>query len=119
MPSTKGEDVRADAGVEERDLEGALGDCTMLADELVHPRLGDAALTGVVDVEPVGMTGRLTVEEHREADRAARSRRREDQVEVARLEAVRDRAAGRFQRRGLPTHRPLARERPVVEREPV
>ena len=44
-----------------------------------------------------GVAGRLTVEAHGEADRRARGRRRKDEVEVARLEAVRDRAGGRFE----------------------
>src|SRR3954453_20975902 len=97
----EGEDVRAHARVEERDLEGALGGAATLADELVHPRLIDGAFAEHVDVESVVVPGRLTVEEHGETNRRARGRRREDQVEVARLEAERDRAAGGAERGGL------------------
>ena len=48
--SAEGEDVRAGAGLEERDLEGALAGAA-LADELVHPRLGQRAFAGLVDVK--------------------------------------------------------------------
>src|SRR3954452_19819811 len=78
----EGEDVRAPARVEERDLEGALGGAATLADELVHPRLVDGALAELIYVEAVVEAGRLTVEEHGEADGGVRGRRREDQVEV-------------------------------------
>src|SRR4051794_20760777 len=87
----EGEDVRAHARVEERDLEGARGDGPVLADELIHPRTVDGALAELVDVEAVGVPGWFAVEEHYEADQGARGRRREDQVEVACLEAERDR----------------------------
>ena len=96
-----------------------LADALPLADELVHPRLGDGALAGLVDVEAAGITRRLTVEAHGEADRRTRGGRREDQVEIARLEAVRDRAGGRFEDGGLLADRPFAGERPLIEREPV
>src|SRR4051794_36954061 len=88
--SAKGEDVCARAGVEEHDLERARGDRAGLADELVHARLGQRALPGLVDVEAVGVAGRPTIEPHDKGDWSARVWRREDQVEVARLEAVRD-----------------------------
>src|SRR4051794_29126078 len=84
---TEGEDVRAHAPLEERDLKGARGDGPVLADELVHPRTVDGALAELVDVEAVGVPGCFAIEEHGEADRGARGRRREDQVEVACLEA--------------------------------
>src|SRR3954471_12002447 len=111
------EDVRAHARSEERNLEGALGDGAGLEDELVHPRLGNDALAGLVDVDAVGITRRLTVEPQGEANRGSRRRRREDQVEVARLEAVRDRTGGRLEHGVLLAHRPRAAEGPVVERE--
>jgi hypothetical protein len=43
--------VRARARVEKGDLEVALGDRASLPDELVHLRLGDDALPGLVGVE--------------------------------------------------------------------
>src|SRR6185312_1413983 len=80
-PSAEGEDVGAHARVEERDLEGALGVDPRLADELVHPRLGDRARARPVDVQAVGLAGGPAVELHREADRVAGGRRREDEVD--------------------------------------
>ena len=92
-PLSKGEDVRAHARFRERDLEGAVGGAAGVADELVHPRLVEGAFAGRVDVEAVVVTGPLTVEAHGEADRLDGGWRREDQVEVARLEA--ERGSGR------------------------
>src|SRR5215211_7468182 len=117
--SAEGEDVRAHARFEEGDLEGPPADGPALADELVHPRLGDGALPGLVDVDAVSITRSLAVEAHGEGDRVARGGRREDEIEVARLEAVRDRAGGRFEHGGLLLYGPAAGERPLVERQPV
>ena len=71
----------------------------------------------LVDVEAVVVAGRLAVEEHGEADRGARGRRREDEVEVARVEAERDRAAGGAEDGGLLLDGPVAGQRPVIERQ--
>jgi hypothetical protein len=51
-------DARARQGrVEERHLEGVRRDRVLPADELIHPRLGDGALAGLLDVEEdVGIT---------------------------------------------------------------
>src|SRR5204863_362065 len=77
------------------------------------------ATGGTVRKRRIESRDELTAQEHGEAGRGARGRRCEDQVEVARLEAVRDRTGGRFEHGGLLAHGPLAGERPVVEREPV
>src|SRR5215204_4691458 len=65
--SSEGEDVRADAGIVERDLERPLA--AGGADQLVHPRLVDGAVTALADVEPAAAAGRLAVEPHGEARR--------------------------------------------------
>src|SRR3954467_14549063 len=54
------------AGVEEGDLERALGDRALLADELVQPRLGHRAGALVVDVVPVVGARRQSVDAHAE-----------------------------------------------------
>src|SRR3954470_9821816 len=113
----EGEDVRAHARVVERDLEGALGGAAALADELVHPRLIDGALAELIYVEAVVEPRRLTVEEHGEADRGARGRRGEDQVEVARVETERNRAARGVVGGRLILDGPVAGHRPVIERQ--
>src|SRR5262245_52535329 len=113
----EGEHVGAHAGVEERELERPLADRPALADELVHPRLVDRALARLVDVEPVIVAGRTAVEERPEAGSAVA--RRQDQVEVAALEAVGDRPGCRVELGGLRIDGPLAPERPRVEPQPV
>src|SRR3954470_14429012 len=69
--SAESEDVRACAWVEERDLEGARGARAVLSDELIHAGLGQRAVSGLVDVETVGVPGRPAVEAYAEADRRA------------------------------------------------
>src|SRR4051794_2185335 len=116
--SAEGEDVGACARVEEPDLEGPRADGPALAHELVHPWFGDDALARLVDVEAVVVAGRLAVEQDGEPHGAAAARRRQDQVEVAGLEAVGDRSGGSAEDRGLFVDRPPALERPLVERQP-
>src|SRR4051812_41192743 len=86
--SAEREHVGARARVEEPDLEGPRAHAPALTHELVHPWFGDDAFARLVDVEPVVLAGRLAVEEDGEPHGATAARRREDQVEVAALEAV-------------------------------
>src|SRR6478672_2098984 len=74
------EDVGPDAGVEERDLEGAVGAGVGLADELVEPRLVHGAGSRLVDVAAVSRARGLPVEAHLEADGGAGRRRGQDEV---------------------------------------
>ena len=60
----EGECVGLDAGIEEGDLEGAVGDGAGLADELVEPLFGHRSTALVVDIGPVRRTRRLSVDEH-------------------------------------------------------
>ena len=53
-----------DPGIEEGDLDGAVGDGVGLANELVQPLFGHRALALVVHVGPVRRTRRLPVKEH-------------------------------------------------------
>jgi hypothetical protein len=55
------EGVGLDAGVEECDLEGVLGDLFGLADELVQPLSGGSAVALAVKVGPMRRSRRLTV----------------------------------------------------------
>src|SRR5215217_1747764 len=99
--SAEGEHVGARARVEEPDLEGPRADGPPLTHELVHAWLGDDALARLFDVEPVVVAGRLAVEQEGEPHGATAARRRQDQIEVAALEAVGDRSGGRIEDRGL------------------
>src|SRR3954466_15877820 len=80
--SAEGEDVRACAWVEERDLEGARGARAVLSDELIHAGLGQRAAPGLVDVGPGGPPGRPAVEASAKAARRPPRRRFQDQIEV-------------------------------------
>src|SRR4051794_3686533 len=118
--SAEGEHVGPHARVDERALEGALaGAVGLLTDQLVHPRFGDRPFAGLVDVDAVVATRRPAVEAYDEADRRARGRRREDQVQIARLEAVRDRTPGHIEHGGLFADRPRAVQPPLIERQGV
>src|SRR5512132_4096185 len=57
----EGEGVGLDTGVEEGDLQGAVGDRAGLAQELVQPRLGEGAVALLVEVGAVGGTRGLVV----------------------------------------------------------
>src|SRR4051794_9584073 len=101
----EGEDVGADGG-EEGDLDGLRTGRVAPADELVHARLGHPPGTGRVDVQAVIVAGWLAVEAHREAQGAVR--RRHDEVDVAALEAIRDRPRRRAEHHGLLAGDPVA-----------
>src|SRR5262245_15437824 len=80
--SSEREHVGLDAGVEELDLEQPVADRRRLADQLVHPRVVGGAVAGLVDVDAMGVPGRLAVEADREAHRRASRRRAHHQVQV-------------------------------------
>src|SRR5690242_18034447 len=61
-PSPEGEGVDLHTGIEEGDVEGALGDASLLADDLVEPLLLDDTTPSVVHVASVTGTGRLSVD---------------------------------------------------------
>ena len=63
----EGKRIGFNAGVEERDLKGVLGDGTMLADELVQPRFEDGAVAIAVKVSAIGSARRVPVEEYLES----------------------------------------------------
>src|SRR3954451_15825018 len=75
--SAEREDVGAHAGPGEADLERPLADRPALADELVHPGLGDGAVAGLAGVEPAVDAGRRAVEADGEVHGATGRGRRE------------------------------------------
>jgi hypothetical protein len=74
---------------------------------------GSVAL--LVHVEPMRVTGRLSVDEHAERHGPARLTRPQDEVDVAGVEAEGDSPIGPVQRARPPLDRPVAGERPLVE----
>src|SRR5215471_15305206 len=91
----EGEAVGLGAGVEEGDLEGAVGDGAGLADELVGPLLCEGAVAVGAGVGPVRLAGWLTLDADAEPLGRSRCRRSHDEVEVAGVEAVGDLPARR------------------------
>ncbi len=111
----EGERVGLSARVGKGDFEGALGDRSRLADELVQPWLGDHAVPLGIHVDTVPGAGRLPVEAHLEPDRVGAPGRSHDHVQVAGMEAAGDLAAPGVQRDRLFAHRPVAGQGPLVE----
>src|SRR5262249_32450993 len=107
---------RGRAGIEDLDLEQPVGDGTGLPDELVEPWLHDNAVPVGVDVETVRVARRGSVETHAELRRTGRGRH-EDQMEIARVEAVRDAPVRRVAHRFFPADGPAPLERPLVDAE--
>src|SRR5262249_39177275 len=104
-----------DAGVEERDLAGAIGNRPALPDELVEPLLDDGAVALIVGVAAVGLVWRLAVDQGAEPDRCSRCRRSHHQVEVAGVEAVGDLVAAGLRCPRLFGHGPITGQGPMVE----
>src|SRR5215211_4806273 len=115
----EGEGVGLDAWVEEGDLEGAVAYGAGLADELVQAWFGDGAVALIVDVGSVGGTHGLAVQVHAEPHRCPWGSRSHDQVQVAGVEAVGDAPVGLVEHDRLPPDRPVTREGPVVEPQPL
>ena len=104
-----------DAGVEEGDLVGAVGDGAGMADELVQPLVAHRSMALVVNIGPVRRTWRMPFEEHAESHGGAQHCRAHDQVKFAGVEAVRDLPAGLVQRGGLFLQRPVSGQGPVID----
>src|SRR5437773_12025634 len=92
--SAEGEHVALDSGLEESDLEGAFRYRSRLPDQLIQPLAHHRAVALFVDVEPVRLPGRLTVDEHAERNGGPWRPWTQDEVDVARVEAERDPPAG-------------------------
>ena len=67
------ERIGLNAGIEELDLEVSIDDATGLANQLIHALFNRHAVAALVDVEAMRGRGRLAVERHAKADRAAGS----------------------------------------------
>ena len=69
----------------------------------------------VVDVSSVGRARRLSIDQHAKSHGGSRRRRAHDEMKIAGVKAVRDAAIGLVQRGGIPLHRPIAGQRPIVQ----
>ena len=111
----EGERVGLDLGVEEGDLEGAVGNGTGLPEKLVQPLFGHRSVTLVVHIDPMCRAWWLSVEKHAESYGCVPYCRAHDQVEVAGVEAVANLPVGLVQRGSLFAYRPVPGQGPVIE----
>src|SRR5207249_10481138 len=107
IPLPEGERVGLYTGVEEHDLVRTVGDGARLTNQLIEPLVVDRAVALVVDVESASSARRLSVDEGAKPDGGSSLGRAHDEIEIACVEAVRDRPVGFVQPRGLSSHRPL------------
>src|ERR687885_2485571 len=110
--SAEGEREGLNARIEELDLEVAVGDGTRLADQLIQPLLGHRAAALGVDVAAVRLARRSPVEPHAKAHGGASRGRSQDEVQIARMKAIRDPAVGLVQHGWLLLHGPVTHQRP-------
>src|SRR6266542_2570786 len=103
----EGEHVSLDARLEEGDLEGAVRDRSRLPDQLIQPLVHHRAVALFVNVEPVRVPGRPSVDEHAERNGGPWRPWTQDQVDVARVEAERDPPAGFVQHARASLDRPV------------
>jgi len=104
----EGKRVNLDAGIEEDDLEGSLGDGATLADKVVKLWLSGSAVAEAVHMSSVRSPRRPSVEVHAKSHGRTWRCRSHNQVQVAGVEAVGDSPLGLVKDRGLHPHRPLA-----------
>src|SRR5262245_33491653 len=117
-PLSERERVRLRVGLEERDLKSALADRTCLAHQLVEASLSEHAIPRRVDVQTVRLTRGLTVDEHPKRNGFV-CPGSQHEVCVAGFEAEGDAPSGLAERDFLAPDRPLAREPPGVEVQPL
>src|SRR5262245_11033325 len=103
-PSTEGERKRLDPGIEELDFEGVIRDGTRLANELIETWLGYDAVAFAVRVDPMRISGRVTVQENAKPHATARRRWPHDEMKVTGVETKGDASVGRVRNRGLLAH---------------
>ena len=111
----EGEREGLDVPIQELDLKQAINDRLRLPDELIRARLSHYAISRAVEVGPASGACGLSIQKYPESSGSFLNWRRHDQVKIARMKAVGDPSVGLVQRNVLPPHRPVARERPVVQ----
>ena len=111
--------VCLDAGCEEGDLEGAVGDGSRLAKQLIEPLLADGSAALFVNVESVSLARRFTIDEYAERRRCLPWTRSHDEVDVTGPEAEEDSATGTVEHARPTLDRPIPCESPMVQIQPV
>src|SRR5215510_10097836 len=91
--STERERECLHARIEKLDLEQSIGDGFRLPDQLVQALFGDRAVALIVDIDAMGGTWRLSIDEHTKPHGGAWGCRSHDEIEIAGVKAVGNPAA--------------------------
>src|SRR5262245_26101856 len=83
----------------------------------MEPLFDDGTITLFVDIEAASLTRRLPINGDAKANGRFLAGRPHDQMKIARVKTKRNPAIRTAQDRRLPAHRPLADERPLIERQ--
>src|SRR5207245_6585372 len=114
-PSSERGHVQFRAGLQKLDLEHSIANRPWLANELVETMLVHRAVALVVDIGAMRVARRLTIEQNAEAHCRPARDRPHDQMQIARLEAIRQAPIRLVDCCGARSHRPVAAERPLIQ----
>src|SRR5262245_10707967 len=92
------------ARTEKFDFELSIGDGLRLPDQLVQPLFGHCAVALLVDVNSVRRAGRLSIDQYAKSHGRPWRCRAHDEMQIARVKAVRDASIGLVQRGGFLLH---------------
>ena len=117
--SAEGEHKRLHACIEKLDLELPISNVPWLPDQLIQPLVGHRAVALLVNVTAVSSARCLSIEEHAKAHGRSPRCRPHDQMQIAGVKAVRDAPVGLVQHCVPSPHRPLTRQGPMIEPQPL
>ena len=112
--SPESEGVGLDTGIEEADLERAIGDGTILPNQLVKAVPGHNASPLGIDIGTMAVAGRHAIDRDPEPAGLAVSGA-ENEMEIASMEPVDDAALLAIEVRPLFAYRPIPRQAPFIE----
>ena len=104
-----------DTRIEKLDFELSISDGLRLSDQLIQPRLCNSADALVVYVNSASSARRLSIDEHAKSHGSSSRCRSHDEMKIAGLKAVRDPPVGLVQHSVMFLHRPITRQRPMIE----
>src|SRR5262249_34220218 len=101
--------------IKKLDLELSISDRLGLSNQLIHALFADAADATFVDVDSVGGTRLLSIDEDSKPHRSPLDRRSHHQMQIACVEAIPDPPIGVVEYGRLLSDRPDAVQRPIIE----
>ena len=99
--SAEGEVISLRARIEKLDLELAIHDRVRLSNELVKPWFDYRAVALAINVGSVSVARRLSIDRYAKSHGSSSRCRPHHEIEITRVEAVRDSPGGLIQRDGL------------------